>query len=129
FERVTMSIEDEARDIVRIRLKNELGVELTLDRVWVGRKEPNTYGASNDLCIVGEAAVRLGVKLLEELEEKIELIKRMSPDLLKPKLIKVVYTDYAIPSALEYAKAHGIWILKWSGDLTPRVISELKTES
>jgi len=47
------------------------------------------------------------------------------PDLLRPRLIKVVYADYAVPSALEKAKERGIWVLKWSGDLTPRLIHPL----
>ncbi|MFN3622372.1 MAG: hypothetical protein ACK4TI_05725 [Nitrososphaerales archaeon] len=119
-ERLTLSVEDEARDVIRHRLKAELNIDIPLDRVWVDEKEVNVYGASDELCVVGEATVRLGVKLIDELEDKIDLMRSKRPDLLKPKLIKVVYADYAVPSALEYAKAKGIWVLKWSGDLTPR---------
>jgi hypothetical protein len=87
--------------------------------------EVNIYGATSDLCIIGEATVRLGIKLLQELEEKINHMKERRPNLLRPKIIKVIYTDYAIPSALEEAKAKGIWVLKWRGDLTPRAIHTL----
>ncbi|MEM3734685.1 MAG: hypothetical protein QW158_07030 [Nitrososphaerales archaeon] len=121
-ERLTLSVEDEARDVVKHRLKAELNVDIPLDRVWVDGKEIDIYGASDELCVFGEATVRLGVKMLDELEDKINLVGSKRPELLKPKLIKVIYTDYVIPSALEYAKAKGIWVLKWSGDLTPRVI-------
>ncbi len=124
FERLTLSVEDEARDVIRHRLKAELNVDLKLDRIWVDEKEIDIYGASDELAVVGEATVRLGVKVLVDLEEKIDLIRKMRPELLKPRLIKVVYTDYALPSALEYAKAQGIWVLKWSGDLTPLMIHQ-----
>jgi chromosome segregation ATPase len=124
-ERLTLSVEEEGRDVIRHRLRGELNIDVPLDRIWVDSKEVNIYGASGDLFVVGEATVRLGVKLLDELEEKIDYIKRRKTDLIRPKLIKVVYVDYAIPSALERAKDKGIWVLKWSGDLTPRIIHSL----
>jgi len=122
FERLTLSVEEEGRDVVRHRLKDELNVDIPIDRIWVDDREVNIYGASGDLCVIGEATVRLGVKLLDELEEKIAYIRGRRPDLLKPKLIKVVYADYAVPSALEKARDKGVWVVKWSGDLTPRII-------
>jgi len=124
-ERLTLTVEEEGRDVIRHRLRSELNVDVPLDRVWVDGREVNIYGAVGELCVVGEATVRLGVKLLDELEEKIVSIKERRPDLLRPKLIKVVYADYAIPLALDEARARGIWVLKWSGDLTPRVIHTL----
>ena len=121
-ERLTLTVEEEGRDVIRSRLRGDLGVDVPLNRIWVDSKEVNIYGASGDLCVVGEATVRLEVKLLEELEEKIDYLRGRRPDLLRPRLIKVVYVDYAVPLALEKAKAMGVWVLKWSGDLTPRVI-------
>jgi len=44
----------------------------------------------------------------------------MRPELIKPKMIKVVYADYAAPTALEPAEKHDIWILNWRSSLTPR---------
>ena len=120
-ERLTLSVEEEAREVVRHRLREELGVDVPLDGIRVDDKEIDIYGASGDLCVVGEATVRLGIKLLDELERKINYVKKR-PELLRPRLIKVVYTDYAVPSALERARDRGVWVLKWSGDLTPRLI-------
>ena len=121
-ERLTLSVEEEAREVVRHRLREELGVDVPLDGIRVDDEEIDIYGASGDLCVVGEATVRLGVKLLDELERKIDYVKKRRPELLRPRLIKVVYTDYAVPSALERARDRGVWVLKWSGDLTPRLI-------
>ena len=127
FDRLTISVEEEARDVVRQRLKEELGVDVALDRLFIDEREINLYGAKDDLCIVGEVSIRLGVRLLDELEEKVDLLKLRRPELLRAKLVKVIYADYVVPAALESAKKRGIWILKWSGDLTQRVIHEMKT--
>jgi len=124
-ERLTLTVEEEALDVVRYRLKNELGIDVKLSRIFIDGKEINIYGATRDLCIVGEATVRLGVRLIDELEEKIELLRRKRPDLLRSKIIKVIYVDYAPPSAVEEAKRRKIWLLKWSGDITPREILSL----
>ncbi len=126
IDRITISIEEEALSYIRYRLRNELGLEVSLDRLFVDTKEINIYGVVGEFCIIGETAVRLGVGLIEELIEKVKMIKSKRPNLLRPKLIKVIYTDYATPDALEYAKQNNIWVLKWSGDLTPRVIEELE---
>ena len=123
FERLTLSVEDEARDVIRHRLKSDLNLDVPLDRLWIDEREINIYGVSGDVCVIGEATVRLGIKLMEELEGKIEYLRRVRPSLLKPKIIKVIYADYAVPSALEAARKRGVWVLKWSGDLTPISIS------
>jgi len=122
LERLTLSVEDEARDVISYRLRRELGIDVRLDRIFVNEREINIYGVSGEVCVVGEATVRLGVSLVEELEEKIELIKKEKPELLRPKLIKVIYADYSVPRSLELASNYNIWVLNWKGDLTPRKI-------
>lgn len=124
LDRLTISVEEESLDVIRHRLKNELGLDIELNRIFINSIEINIYGAIGDICVIGEATVRLGARLIGELEEKIEIIRRMKPDLVKTKMIKVVYTDYATPSALDLAREHNIWVLNWRGDLTPRKITE-----
>lgn len=53
-----------------------MNIDTALDRIWIGNKEINIYAASDEICVFGEATVRLGVKLLDDLEHKIELVKR-----------------------------------------------------
>ncbi|MEM3045157.1 MAG: hypothetical protein QXV77_06665 [Candidatus Bathyarchaeia archaeon] len=125
-DRLTLSVEEEARDVVRHRLKEELGVVVAVDRLFIDDKEIDLYGVGDDLVLVGEATVRLGVRLLDELEDKINYLRLNRPELLRPRLIKAVYTDYAPPAALESARERGIWVLKWSGDLTPKKIHRIK---
>ena len=125
LDRLTISVEEEALDVIRHRLKNELGLDVELRRIFVGEREINVYGVSADTCVIGEATVRLGTGLIQELEEKIEALKRMRPELIKPRIIKVIYTDYAFPSALELAKKQDLWVLNWKGDFTPRRIIQV----
>ena len=73
-ERVTLSLEEEeARSFTAWRLKEALGVEVVLDRVF-DALEIDVYGVAGDLCVVGEATVRLGLGLVEELLEKVEVL-------------------------------------------------------
>ncbi|MEM2058178.1 MAG: hypothetical protein QXO76_08020 [Thermoproteota archaeon] len=122
LDRLTISVEEEGLDVIRHRLKSELGLDVELSRVLVDDREINIYGATGDTCVIGEATVRLGASLIQELEDKIEILKRMRPELIRREMIKVIYTDYAVPSALELARGHDIWVLNWRGDLTPRKI-------
>ncbi len=121
LDRLTISVEEEALSHIRQRLREKLGVEVELGRLFIDKREINIYGSVGDICVIGEATVRLGKGLIDELKEKIEFIREKRPELLKPKVIKVIYADYATPDAIEYARREKIWLLKWSGDLTPMV--------
>jgi len=122
IDRLTITIEEESLDVVGRRLKDELGLDIKLGRIFVDDKEINIYGSSADICVIGEATVRLGRRLVEELEGKIKFLREVKPELIKPKIIKVIYTDYATPEAIDLAKEYGIWILNWKGDITPSKI-------
>jgi chromosome segregation ATPase len=121
-ERLTISVEEEARDVISYRLSKELGIEIKLDRLFIKGREINIYGTSGDICVIGEASVRIGPRIVKEIEEKIELIRKYRPELLRPKLIKVIYADVAPPKVLELASKNNIWVLNWKGDLVPMKI-------
>jgi len=121
-ERLTISVEEEARDVISYRLSKELGIEIKLDRLFINDREINIYGAVGDICVIGEASVRIGPRIVREIEEKIELIRKYKPELLKPKLIKVIYADVVPPKVLELASKNNIWVLNWKGDLLPMKI-------
>jgi hypothetical protein len=108
--------------MVKYKIKEKLNVEIELSNIFIDSKEVDIYGADDEICIIGEATVRLGVKLVNELLDKVELIKSKRPDLLRKRIIKVIYTDYAAPEAIEAARNNGVWILRWDKDLTPMVI-------
>ena len=125
LDRLTLTVEDEARSVIKHRIKRDLNIDIELDRVFIDEREVNIYGAVNDICVIGEATVRLGTKLIDELLDKIDLIKHERPDLLRKKIIKVIYTDYAVPDAVESARNRKVWILRRKKDLTPMVIEEV----
>ena len=87
--------------------------------------EINVYGATEDLCIVGEVAVRLGPGLIKELLEKVEALKRKKSGLLRKKVLKLIYTNVAIPQALQVAQENNVWVLKWDRGLTSMKIEEV----
>ena len=60
LERLALTIEEEARSVVRHRVRERLNVDVELDRIFVDSMEVNIYGAAGDLCVIGEATVRLG---------------------------------------------------------------------
>ena len=117
LEKLTIDIEEEARSIVAHRLR-QMGYDIKLDRLQLPGLELNLYGATDDLCVIGECSVRAGPTLLEELKRKLETLRKRYPGLLKPKVILVIYASLALPELVEAAKREGIWVLKATGDIT-----------
>jgi len=125
LERVTISEEEEAKEVISYRIKKELGFEVKFERIFVDDKEINLYYSNEEFCIIGEATTRLGNKLVDEIEKKFKIVKEKRPDLIRKKLIKVIYTIVATESSIELAKNYGIWVLNWKEDLSPRVIHSI----
>jgi len=117
LEKLTLDIEEEARSIIRYRLRNELGIDIEITSLHLPDTEINIYGCRDDICIVGEASVRAGTSVLEKLENDIEILKKKYPDKLKPKTILVIYTSLAMPELVREAEKRGIWVLKATGDI------------
>ncbi|MCX8205289.1 MAG: hypothetical protein N3H31_06535 [Candidatus Nezhaarchaeota archaeon] len=121
LEKLTLEIEDEARIIVKHRLK-EMGYEVEVAPLILPEAELNIYGVSGDLCIVGEASVRASSRAIDEVDWKIERLRKLYPDKLRPKVIKVIYTSLAMPDLVERAGKEGVWVLKATEDVVkPRL--------
>ena len=118
LEKLTIDIEEEARSIVAHRLK-QMGYEIRLTRLQLPGVEINLYGATGDLCVIGECSVRATPRLLEELKRKYEFLRRARPDLLRPRVLLVIYASLALPELIEAAEREGIWVLKATEDYTP----------
>ncbi len=112
LEKLTVDVEDEAKSILKWRIRNELGVELDLITLVLPDMELNIYGATDDLCVVGEATVRGGAEIAEELLRKVERLRLNHPEMLRRNLIKVIYVSLPLPSLIEKGVEEGIWILK-----------------
>ena len=124
-DRLALSLEEEVRSFIAHRLKQELGIDVELDRVFVDSEEIDIYGATGEICIIGEATTRLGPKRVQRLRGRIELIKQRRPELLRKKIIKAIYTYVAVPQALEVATNNKVWVLDWKRNLTPIAIEEI----
>jgi len=116
LEKLTVDIEDEARSIIKYRLKKDLGLDLEVGSLTLPELELNIYGASDDTCVVGEASVRGGARMIHELIEKVETLKGRYPEKLREKTIPVIYVCMPLPELVEEAKKRKIWVLKATKD-------------
>jgi len=116
LEKLTVDIEEEARSILRHRLKAELGLDVELAPLVLPELEVDVYGVSGDVCVVGEVAVRSGLDELRRLLKKLELLKSRYPEKLRPKTVLIIYTSLALPELVEEAKAKNVWVLKATQD-------------
>jgi len=116
LEKLTISVEDEATSIIRYRLREELGLDIELGSLVLPDLGIDIYGVADDLCVVGEAAVRGGVSVLDKLLEKAEVLRSRYPDKLRLKTIMVIYVSLALPELVDEARKRGVWLLKATGD-------------
>jgi len=119
LQRVTISMEDEAYEVISHELRARMGVNMEFSHQYVDDREIDIYGTAGDLCVIGEATVRLGAGLVRELDEKVELLGRARPELLRPRVLRVIYTVLATAEAAEEARRRGIWIRRIHEDVTP----------
>jgi len=118
LEKLTLDIEEEARSFVAHRLK-QMCYDIRIGSLVLPELEVNIYGASGDMCVVGEASVRAGVSTLRDLRRKLSVLEESYPGLLRPKVILIIYTSLATPELVEEARREGVWVLKATGDIVP----------
>jgi DNA repair exonuclease SbcCD ATPase subunit len=114
--KLTLDVEDEARSIIRKRVKDELGFDIKLRSLILPDMEINVYGVSGDLCVVGEATVRGGAEVLRRLLRNIKRLKERYPERLRDKIIPVIYVCQPMPELVERAEKQNIWTLKATED-------------
>jgi hypothetical protein len=121
LEKLTLEVEEEARIVIKHRLR-EMGHEVELTSLTLPEVEVNIYGASDDLCVVGEARVRASSGVVDEIDRKIRELRRLHPDRLRPRVLRVVYTTLAMPDLIARAEREGVWVLRAVGDVVkPRL--------
>jgi len=129
LERLTLSLEDEASEVVGFNLRGKLGVDFKFTRIFADSKEVDLYASQGDVWVIVEAATRLGVKLVNEVNRKADIIRHRKPELVKPRFIKAVYILVPLNDAVEEAKKQGVWVLTWKEELTPLVIHTTNTSN
>jgi chromosome segregation ATPase len=116
LEKITLDIEEEARIVIKHKLK-EIGYDIDVSSLILPEIEINIYGTSNDLCIIGEARIRASSSVIDEINNKIEILKKSYPNMLRPRILKIVYTSFALPDLITRAEKENIWVLKAIGDV------------
>jgi DNA repair exonuclease SbcCD ATPase subunit len=124
LEKLTLDIEEEAREVIENRL-SKMGINLKLGRVELPGLELNLYGAVEDICVIGDASVRLGVNGVKKLVKAVNKLVEEKPDLLRSRKILVLYTSLATEEALREAEKKEVWVLKATGDLTKPPLSTI----
>ena len=126
MERFSLTLEEEAREILERRLR-EKGVNVKLEPLIMPGVELDIYGATEEVCVIGEASTRAGARIIEAIDRRIEDFKRRHPELLRPKLVKVVYTMWATEDAIEEASRKNVWLVKAMRELTPFRVVKAET--
>lgn len=129
LEKLTVDIEDEARSVIKHKIKEEMGLTLEISSLTLPDVELNLYGANGDVCLIGEATVRAGAKLAEELLEKLERLKKNHPEKLRTKITLVIYASLPMKELVDEAKAKNIWLLKATEEFyrPEKIFTELQT--
>jgi len=111
LEKFTIDVEDEAKSVVKHRLK-EIGINVDLTSLILPDLELNVYGVSDDVCVIGEATVRAGAGLVDELLNKLNKLRENHPEKLRKNIILVMYVSLPMVELIEKAKEARIWLLK-----------------
>ncbi len=117
-EKLTIDVEEEARSFIKHHLKNA-GINVEIDVLKLPEAEINVYGANDEWCVVGEASLRAGKKILDELLDKYRLLKDKYPGYLRKNIILVLYVTLPLPELVEEARRRNIWLLKATKEYVP----------
>ena len=118
LDRLAVSLEDEAMEVIRYFLKQR-GIHIDLSALYFNSFEMNIYGATDNICVLGEVGVRVGVSKIKELLKKVSYLRIRAPNYLRDNVILVLYGVRILPEAVERAKKYNIWLLTATKELTP----------
>ncbi|MGC9136932.1 MAG: hypothetical protein ACP5H6_08800, partial [Caldivirga sp.] len=111
-ERMSISLEEEANDVVQYFLRLR-GISIETKPTHFNTKyEFDIYGTNNQITIIGEAKTRAGPRTIQRLVNRVEELKRMMPDKLPGRVIRVLYCMRAMPNAIEEAKKNDVWLIE-----------------
>ena len=125
-EKVTVSTGEEAIEVVDYFLEKKYGIKVALETIYVDSKaEIDVYGVKDDLCVFGEASVRLGLSKVRDLLNKFNYIRVNYPQYLRNRVILVLYGMRILPKVREEAERYGIWVVTANRELTEMKIRKL----
>jgi len=112
FEAIAISVEDSGRDMVQYLLEQR-GYRCVAERLRLDAEyELDIYCNAGALTAVGEAKVRAGRRDVERTVERIRELQRRWPEKISGRLVPVLYTLVAEPSAVQRAKELKVWLIE-----------------
>jgi hypothetical protein len=119
FEAIAISVEDSGRDMVQYLLEQR-GHRCAAERLRVDSDyEFDIYCNAGALTAVGEAKVRAGRRDVERAFERARELQRRMPDKISGRLVAVLYTLVAEPSAVQRAKELKVWLIEGKREVVP----------
>ncbi len=126
-QKMSITTEEEAIEVVRYLLRVNYGLTVELETKWFNSSvEVDIYGIIGDICVFGEAAVRLGLSKVKDLLNKFNYVKKYYPEALRDRIILVLYGIRVMPEVINEAKKHKIWVVTATKELTKMEIIENK---
>jgi hypothetical protein len=112
IESITISVEDSGREMVQYLLEQR-SYKCTAERLRLDADyELDIYCNAGVLTAVGEAKVRAGGRDVEKTLERIQVLVRRWPDKISGRLVPVLYSLVAEPSAVQKAKELKVWLIE-----------------
>ena len=119
LENITMSVEEEANELVQYYLKQH-GINIATGPVqFDSAYEFDIYGTNGQYTIIGEAKTRVGVDVVRRVVARVEEARKRFPGRFQGRVVIVVYCLRASPDAVEEAGKLGIWLLESMKEATP----------
>ncbi|MFP3200149.1 MAG: hypothetical protein RXR06_09790, partial [Thermoproteus sp.] len=112
FEALAISVEDSGREMVQYLLEQR-GYRCVAERLRLDADyELDIYCNAGALTAVGEAKVRAGGRDVEKALERARELQRRWPERISGRLVAVLYTLVAEPSAVQRARELKVWLIE-----------------
>jgi len=112
IESITISVEDSGREMVQYLLEQR-GYRCVAERLRLDAEyELDIYCNAGALTAVGEAKVRAGRRDVERTVERIRELQMRWPEKISGRLVSVLYSLVAEPSAVQRAKELKVWLIE-----------------
>ncbi|WP_054850372.1 hypothetical protein [Vulcanisaeta sp. JCM 14467] len=119
LENITMTIEEEANELVQYYLRQR-GISIaTRPEQFDSAYEFDIYGTNGQLTIIGEAKTRVGVDVVRRVVARVGEARSRFPDRFQGRVITVIYALRVSPDAVEEARKLGIWLLESMREVIP----------
>jgi len=112
FEALAISVEDSGREMVQYLLEQR-GYRCVAERLRLDADyELDIYCNAGAVTAVGEAKVRAGGRDVEKALERARELQRRWPERISGRLVAVLYTLVAEPSAVQRARELKVWLIE-----------------